>query len=52
MKSKRWGIFIVVVSLLALVAISVVKKWALQKWREMSWSSGFFQVQSPLSTLE
>ena len=26
MKSKRWGIFIAVVGLLALVAISVVKK--------------------------
>lgn len=51
MKSKRWGIFIVVVGLLALVAISVVKN-EYCKNREMSWSSGFFQVQSPLSTLE
>ena len=48
MKSKRWGIFIAVVGFAGLGCHKRRKKWALQKWREMSWSSGFFQVQSPL----
>ena len=35
MKSKRWGIFIAVVGLLALIAISVVKKGTAKMERDV-----------------
>lgn len=52
MKSKRWGIFIAVVGLLALVAISVVKNEHCKNGERCRGVQEFFQVQSPLSTLE
>ena len=52
MKSKKWGIIIVVVGLLALVAISVVKRNQHCKMERDVVEFRIFPVQSPLSTLE